>query len=65
MGPFGFSLVLQPVIERIKREVLDYLLNAWYLDDGTLCGAADDLNPDIAIIEEDAPPRGLFLNRRK
>ena len=65
MGPFGFALVLQPVIEQIKRDVPYFLLNAWYLDDRTLCGAADDLKSALAIIEEDGPPRGLFLNQRK
>ena len=65
MGPLGFAMALQPVIERIKREVPDLLLNAWYLDDGTLCGTLDDLQSALAIIEEDGPPRGLFLNRRK
>ena len=49
----GFALVLQPVIEQIKKEVLDLLLNAWYLDDRTLCGAADNLKTPLAIVEED------------
>lgn len=49
----SFSLVLQPVIEQIKKEVLDLLLNAWYLDDGTLCGAADNMKAPLAIVEQD------------
>ena len=40
-------------------------INAWYLDDGTLCGSAADLSAALAIIEEDGPSRGLKLNRKK
>ena len=64
-GLLGFALVLQSVTGRTKREVPDLLLNAWYLDDRTLCGAADDLKSALVIIEEDKPPRDLFLNSRK
>ena len=52
-------------MERISREVPGLLINAWYLDDGTLCGSADDLLSGLAIVEEDGPPRGLRLNRKK
>ena len=52
LGPLGFALALQP-------------LNAWYLDDGTLCGCPTDLCCALAIIEAEWPPRGLFLNRSK
>ena len=41
------------------------LSDAWYLDDGTLCGTAEDLAKALAIIGEDGPPRGLRLNRSK
>ena len=37
----------------------------WYLDDRTLCGSADDLLSALIIIEQDGPPRGLYLNREK
>ena len=39
------------------------MINAWYLDDGTLCGSANDLCAALRIIEEDGPARGLHLNR--
>ena len=65
LGPLGFSLTLQPIIEKIKEEVPNLLINAWYLDDGTLCGSASDLCAALAIIEEDGPARGLHLNRAK
>ena len=38
LGPLCFALTLQPIVERIKREVPNLLCNIWYLDDGTLCG---------------------------
>ena len=65
LGPLGFALTLQPILEKIKEEVPNLLINAWYLDDGTLCGSASDLCSALAIIEEDGPARGLHLNRAK
>ena len=47
------------------REVPGLLINAWYLDDGTLCGCLDDLASALAIIEAEGPARGLHLNRSK
>ena len=65
LGPLGFSLVLHSIIEKIKEAVPGILINAWYLDDGTLCGSQQDLAAALSIIESDGPPRGLFLNRAK
>ena len=63
--PLGFALALQPVVERIKAEVPGLKLNAWYLDDGTLCGSPADLMAALRIVEQDGPPRGLNLNHMK
>ena len=41
------------------------MINVWYLDNGTLCGSAEDLLKAIAIIEEDGLSRGLSLNKGK
>ena len=38
LGPLGFSMALHPIVQRIVNEVPGLSLNAWYLDDGTLCG---------------------------
>ena len=65
LGPLCFALTLQPIVERIKREVPSLLCNAWYLDDGTLCGTPQDLDAALKIIEEEGPPRGLHLNHHK
>ena len=43
LGPLGFALTLHPIVERIKAEVPDLLLNALYLDDGMLVGFSVDL----------------------
>ena len=65
LAPLAFALSLQPIVERIKRDVPDMQINAWYLDDGTLCGTAEDLRAALAIVEKDGPSRGLRLNREK
>ena len=53
LGPLGFALTLQPIIERIKEEVPSLKINVWYLDDGTLCGTPNDLLKALKIVEED------------
>ena len=65
LGPLGLALALQPIVHRIEREVPGLLVNAWYLDDGTLCGSLEDLAAALSIIESEGPPRGLLLNRSK
>ena len=65
LGPLGFALALQPIVEKVKKKVPGLLINVWYLDDGTLCGSAEDLLKALAIIEEEGPSRGLNLNRAK
>ena len=65
LGPLGFALTLHPIVERIQSEVPSLGINAWYLDDGTLCGAPDTISSALNIVEEEGPGRGLFLNREK
>ena len=65
LGPLGFALTLQPIVERFKAEVPGLNINAWYLDDGTLCETPDDLAEALWIVEEEGPARGLLLNRAK
>ena len=65
LGPLGFALALHPIVEKIHEQVPGLLINAWYLDDGTLCVSATDLHAALTIIEEDGPTRGLHLNRSK
>ncbi len=65
IGPLGFALAIHPIVEKIKEEVPGLLINAWYLDDGTLCGSLDDLAVALAIIEAEGPHHGLYLNKSK
>ncbi len=64
LGPLGFSLTLNPIVERIRAAVPSLTLNAWYLDDGTLSGPPDALLAALNIVENDGPPIGLHLNRK-
>ena len=64
LGPLGFALILQPIIEKIKEEVPNLLINAWYLDDGTLCGSASDLCAALAINQSQPPPSGHPYHQR-
>ena len=65
LGPLGFALTLQPLIEKLKASVAGLGLNVWYLDDGTLMGSPGDLAAALQILERDGPPLGLHLNRGK
>ena len=65
LGPLCFALTLHPIVERIKAEVPGLKVNAWYLDDGTLCGSPKDLATALGIVEQEGPTRGLNLNRAK
>ena len=65
LGPLGFALTLQPIVEKIKAEVPSLKINAWYLDNGTLCGSPTDLAAALRIVEQEGPSRGLKLNRAK
>ena len=65
LGPLGFALTLHPIFARIQQEVPGLLINAWYLDDSTLCGSPDDLAAALAIVEAEGPSWGLFLNWSK
>ena len=65
LGLLGFSLALQPIVDRITLEVPHLVMNSWYLDDGTLCGSLSDIQSAPNIIEEEGPSRGLILNKEK
>ena len=65
LGPLGFALTLQPLVERIKAEMSGLPLNVWYLNDGTLVGPPDALTAALCIVERDGRSLGLNLNRSK
>ena len=43
LGPLGFSLALHPIVRKIKEQVPGLIINAWYVDDSTLCGSPANL----------------------
>ena len=57
-----FSLLLHPIVSKIKAEVPDLKVNAWYLDDGSQVGTRQQLQEVVDILEKEGPPRGLILS---
>ena len=60
LGPLGFALMLQPIVECIKAELPALQINAWYLNDGTLCSSPNDFATAMKIVEEEAQS-GAFI----
>jgi len=65
LGPLLFSLVLQKIIDDIVQECPDLVINAWYLDDGTLIGSTESVLRALQTIETRGPALGLTLNLSK
>ena len=65
LGPILFALALHPLVLRLNEECSDLLLNAWYLDDGTLVGPTDSVMHALEIIRDMSPELGLELNLSK
>ncbi|GJW41336.1 putative reverse transcriptase domain-containing protein [Tanacetum coccineum] len=61
LGPLLFSLVLHPLICKI-RDSFNLFLHAWYLDDGTIVGDTLVVGKVLELITEDGPRCGLHLN---
>ena len=57
-----FSLVLQSLVNLIKERVPSLMLNAWYLDDGTLIGTVEELQAVVDMVKVEGPPKGLILS---
>ncbi|GJR40673.1 putative reverse transcriptase domain-containing protein [Tanacetum coccineum] len=64
LGPLHFSLVLHPLIRKIK-DSFSLSLHAWYLDDGTIIGDTLVMGKVLELIMKDGPHRGLHLNVNK
>ncbi|GJY79821.1 reverse transcriptase domain-containing protein [Tanacetum coccineum] len=61
LGPLLFSLVLHPLICKI-RDSFSLSLHVWCLDDGTIVGDTMVVEKVLKLIMEDGPGRGLHLN---
>ena len=60
-----FSLTLQPVVNILKLQTPDLVVNEWYLDDGVVVGSREDLQKVVDIMLSHGPERGLFLSSSK
>ena len=60
-----FALVLQPLIDKIKEQLPSLLLNAWFLDDGTIVGKRQEIPSAFNILHSQGPAVGLHLNSTK
>jgi len=56
LGPLGFALILQPLLERLQADVSSLHLNVWYLDNDTLMGSSEDLAAALCIVECEGLP---------
>jgi len=65
LGPLLFSLVLHPLALKIEAEFPNLDLCVWYLDDGTIIGAMEDVYKVFQLIQKDGPALGLHLNVKK
>ena len=65
LGPLFFAITLQPVLQRIKDEVPNLKMNAWYLDDGFIAGDLQSVSMALQILEEESPLIGLRLCKDK
>ncbi|XP_038698724.1 uncharacterized protein LOC119996235 [Tripterygium wilfordii] len=63
-GPLLFSLVLHPLLHRIKEEC-GLAFMAFYLDDGTIIDDTFKVDKAIRFIQEVGPEYGLLLNINK
>ena len=65
LGPLLFSLVLQPLAEKIRKGFPKLDLNVWYLDDGTIVGDTKDVHEVFELLLREGPALGLHLNVAK
>ena len=61
MGPLLSSLspCSLPFIEKIKDSVPNFFQHTWYLDNGFLAGAENQIRTTLDILAKEGPKRGL------
>ncbi|GKA86632.1 hypothetical protein Tco_0808343 [Tanacetum coccineum] len=64
LGPILFAFVLHLLVYKIK-DSCKLLLNAWYLDDGTVIKDSEEVAKVLDIIDVSGPDLGLELNIKK
>ena len=55
LGPLGFALALQPVLEHLASSVSSLRLNLWYLDGGVRSADVASLHQALDLIESEGP----------
>ena len=64
LGPLGFSLAIQPVLEHL-RDMHGLAWQVWYLDDGVLFGDALQVSQAFQVLQSQLADRGLQVNCTK
>ena len=64
LGPKLFDLGIKRLVESLSTSA-GLLLNAWYLDDGTLIGSYSAVSAALRLLETDGPKIGLQINHSK
>ena len=64
LGPLLFALAIHPILQAIQQACPD-VLQAWYLDDGRLCGDTEEVERGVRLVQELGAARGLSLNASK
>ncbi|XP_076950775.1 putative WRKY transcription factor 39 [Bidens hawaiensis] len=64
LGLLLFALVLHPLILRVQG-TCSLPFHAWYIDDGTIIGKAEEVARALGIIRSEGASLGLRLNIRK
>jgi hypothetical protein len=65
LGPPLYAMAARPVTLLIKEACPDLKLSAYYLDDGTLNGKAEDIARALDVVMEVGPKYGMYLNASK
>ena len=64
LGPLGFALGIQPVIEQLASHG-QLIWSTWYLDDGLLVGSPEQVLSAFAFLRAEFESRGLHINTAK
>jgi Reverse transcriptase (RNA-dependent DNA polymerase) len=64
LGPLLFALAIYPFLLSLQAKFLN-LKHAWFLDDGTVVGAATEVAQVLEVVVSEGPDNGIFLNPSK
>ena len=64
LGPLGFALAIQPVLEELQDKG-ELIWSSWYLDDGSLLGSPEKVSEAFTWLQLKLAERGLGRNQQK